>query len=101
MKIKAFHIFTFIMLCTFLLFSFSLFSNKNFYVKENFDVVKANIVLLGDSILDNSRYVLSNKSVADVIKAGNIGETYCYARDGATLSDVYKQLEFIPKEINA
>ena len=96
MKIKAFHIFTFIILGSFLLFY-----NKFFYIKENFDVVKANIVLLGDSILDNSLYVSSKKSIANIIEERNQGETYCYARDGATLSDVYNQLEFIPKEINA
>jgi hypothetical protein len=90
------------MLCTFLLFSFSLFSYKKFdIVKENFDVVKANIILLGDSILDNRSYVFPKKSIANIIEDRNQGETYCYAKDGATLSDVYKQIEFIPKEINA
>ena len=96
MKIKAFHIFTFIILGSFLLFY-----NTNFYTKENFDGVKANIVLLGDSILDNSLYVLSKKSIANMIEEKNQGETYCYASDGATLSDVYNQLDLIPKEINA
>jgi hypothetical protein len=101
MKIKAFHIFTFIILGLFLLFAFLLFYNANIYIKENFDVVKANIVLLGDSILDNRLYVLSDKSVVNIIEERNQGETYCYARDDATISDVYNQLEFIPKEINA
>lgn len=96
MKIKAFHIFIFIILGLFLLFY-----NTNFYIKENFEVVKANIVLLGDSILDNKSYVFPKKSIANIIEERNQGKTYCYARDGATLSDVYKQIEFIPKEINA
>jgi hypothetical protein len=56
---------------------------------------------LGDSILDNKLYVLSNKSVVDIIEERNQGETYCYASDDATISDVYNQIEFIPKEINA
>jgi hypothetical protein len=101
MKIKAFHIFTLIILGSFLLFLFLLFYSANFNINENFDVVKANIVLLGDSILDNSLYVFSKKSIANLIEERNQGETYCYANDGATISDVYNQLEFIPKEINA
>jgi hypothetical protein len=96
MKIKAFHIFTFIILGLFILFS-----NAHFYIKENFDIVKANIILLGDSILDNRSYVFPKKSIANIIEERNQGKTYCYARDGATLSDAYKQIEFIPKEINA
>lgn len=95
---KTFHIFIFIFfILTFLL----LFYKSFFYVNENFDSVKGNIILLGDSILDNKSYVLSKKSVVNIIKERNQGETYCYARDGATISDVYKQIEFIPSEINA
>lgn len=101
MKPKEFHMFIFNLLCSFLLFLFLLFYNANFYIKENFDVVKADIVLLGDSILDNSSYVFPKKSIANIIEERNQGKTYCYAKDGATLSDVHKQIEFIPKEIKA
>jgi hypothetical protein len=70
-------------------------------IKENFDFVKGNIVLLGDSILDNQLYVSSEKSVVKLIEERNSGETYCYARDGAKIANVFKQIDFIPRGLNA
>jgi hypothetical protein len=69
--------------------------------RENFDFVKGNIVLLGDSILDNQLYVSSEKSVVKLIEERNSGETYCYARDGAKIANVFKQIDFIPSGMNA
>jgi hypothetical protein len=70
-------------------------------IKENFDFVKGNIVLLGDSILDNQLYVSSGKSVVKLIEERNSGETYCYARDGAKIASVFNQIDFIPRGLNA
>lgn len=59
----------------------------------------ANIVLIGDSILNNSKFVSPNKSVADILKT-KISNVYNYAKDGATIQDCYAQLDEIPIELN-
>jgi hypothetical protein len=58
-----------------------------------------NIILLGDSILNNSNYVSQNKSVADILKTKN-ENTFNFAKDGATIQDCYAQLEKIPLDLN-
>ncbi len=58
-----------------------------------------NIILLGDSILNNSNYVSPNKSVADILKTKNTN-IFNFAKDGATIQDCYEQLEKIPLDLN-
>jgi lysophospholipase L1-like esterase len=60
-----------------------------------------NIVLIGDSVLNNSNYVPSKKSVVDILKT-KITEkkVFDFAKDGATISDCYTQLDKIPIELN-
>jgi len=58
-----------------------------------------NIVLIGDSILNNSAYVPKNKSVADILKM-KTENVFNYAKDGATLQDCYEQLDHIPEKLN-
>lgn len=58
-----------------------------------------NIVLIGDSVLNNSNYVPLNKSVADVLKTKTTN-IFNFAKDGATIQDCYTQLENIPLDLN-
>lgn len=58
-----------------------------------------NIVLIGDSVLNNSKYVPEGKSVVDILKS-KTGNVYNFAKDGAMINDLYSQLEQIPVELN-
>ena len=56
------------------------------------------IILIGDSILNNTNYILTQgKSVPDLIKAGN-NDTHLFAKDHAVITDCYTQIEQIPAE---
>ena len=58
-----------------------------------------NIVLIGDSVLNNSNYVPSWKSVVDALKS-KTQNVFNFAKDGATISDCYGQLDKIPIELD-
>ena len=58
-----------------------------------------NISLIGDSILNNSNYVPSGKSVVDILKT-KTQKVFNFAKDGATISDCYGQLDKISIELN-
>lgn len=58
-----------------------------------------NIVLIGDSVLNNSNYVPSGKSVADILKLKS-QNVFDFAKDGATISDCYIQLDKISTDLN-
>ena len=57
------------------------------------------IVLIGDSVLNNSNYVPAGKSVVDVLKT-KTQNVFNFAKDGATISDCYGQLDKIPTDLN-
>ena len=57
------------------------------------------IVLIGDSILNNANYVPLNKSVADILKTKS-ANIFNYAKDNATISDCYNQLDTIQSNLN-
>lgn len=58
------------------------------------------IILIGDSMLNNSNYILDeSKSVPGLIKAGH-SDTYVFAKDGAVITDCVLQIEEIPAENN-
>lgn len=63
----------------------------------------ARILLLGDSILNNGSYVAPGKSVSDWLRE-KVFETGCqvglYAEDGATILDVWPQVNQIPIDEN-
>jgi len=63
-----------------------------------------NIVLIGDSMLNNSVYVLSGQSIPDLISKDLekiTGTTlYNFAKDGATINDCYSQLDKISTDLN-
>lgn len=56
------------------------------------------IILIGDSILNNTNYILTQgKSVPDLIKAEH-NNTHLFAKDHAVITDCYTQIEQIPTE---
>ena len=60
-----------------------------------------NIVLIGDSVLNNSNYVAFNETVETNLKEISGGANiYNFAQDSATISSCYTQLEKIPIELN-
>jgi lysophospholipase L1-like esterase len=59
---------------------------------------KNKAVLIGDSILNNSAYVVKGKSVPDLLKSKI--SILNVAQDGATVADLYAQLDKVPLELN-
>ena len=58
------------------------------------------IVLIGDSILNNSNYILTEgKAIPDLIKTGH-PNTYNFAKDDAVITECATQIEQIPAENN-
>lgn len=57
------------------------------------------IILMGDSILENSNYVSKGKSVADILKT-KTNKVYNFAKDEATINDLYTQLDKISYDFN-
>ena len=58
-----------------------------------------NIVLIGDSVLNNSNYVPQGASVIDILKT-KTSKVFNFSKDGATINDLYSQLDKIPQELN-
>ena len=61
---------------------------------------KNNIILMGDSVLNNSNYVPKGKSVYDNLKT-KLDNVLNVSEDGATINDLYLQLDKIPIELNS
>ena len=59
-----------------------------------------NIILMGDSVLNNSNYVPEGKSVYDNLKT-KLDNVLNVSEDGATINDLYLQLDKIPIELNS
>jgi hypothetical protein len=57
------------------------------------------IILIGDSVLNNSNYVPEGKSVVSVLESKSKNIVHL-AKDGATLMDLYSQLDNVPVELN-
>lgn len=60
---------------------------------------KNTIILLGDSVLNNSKYVLKEQTVEAQIKLLS-SNVYNFSKDGAKINDLYHQLDKIPYELN-
>lgn len=58
-----------------------------------------NIILMGDSVLNNSNYVSSEKSVFEILKTKS-KKVLNVAQDGATINDLYVQLDKVPLDLN-
>jgi hypothetical protein len=70
----------------------------NTYLKEGL-TNENTIILLGDSVLNNAVYVPPDQSVEAYLKQ-KTNNLFNYAQDGATILDVYGQLEKISKQFN-
>jgi len=57
------------------------------------------VILMGDSVLNNSNYVSSGKSVANMLKT-KTNNILNVAKDGGTINDLYSQLDKIPIDLN-
>lgn len=57
------------------------------------------VILMGDSVLNNANYVPAGKSVYDSLKS-KLSKVINLAKDGATISDLYGQLDKIPIDLN-
>lgn len=57
------------------------------------------IILIGDSVLNNSNYVPEGKSVVSVLESKSKNIVHL-AKDGATLMDLYSQLDNVPVGLN-
>jgi hypothetical protein len=66
--------------------------------KEGF-TNKDNIVLLGDSVLNNAKYVAEGKSIVDILKS-KLQNVYSFAEDGATITDCFRQLDKVSSDFN-
>jgi hypothetical protein len=58
-----------------------------------------NLVLIGDSVLNNSNYVSADNSVYDNLKT-KTSNVFNYSKDASTINDCYEQLDKIPLELN-
>jgi hypothetical protein len=58
-----------------------------------------NIILMGDSVLNNSAYVPAGKSVINYLKQ-KTNNVFTFAKDGASIQDCYDQLDKIPPDFN-
>jgi hypothetical protein len=83
-----------------LLFNFKINTNVNVDAFTNNK--GQNVILIGDSMLNNSNYVSQGESIPDLLSKKLVGNTvYNFAKDGSTISDCYAQLDKIPFDSNA
>jgi len=84
-------------------------NNFNFYEtftnnnnNNNNSQKSQNVVLIGDSMLNNSAFVEQGQSVADLLSNQLAGKAivYNFAKDGATIADCYAQLDKISSNLN-
>ena len=96
-------IYTFILLVIIMIFLFNC-SLEEALTNNTNTITTYNIVLIGDSMLNNSAYVLSGQSIPDLISKDlekTTGTTlYNFAKDGATINDCYSQLDKISTDLN-
>jgi len=57
------------------------------------------VILMGDSVLNNSNYVSFGKSVVDILKT-KTSNILNVSKDGGTINDLYSQLDKIPVDLN-
>lgn len=81
-------LFLFILFILFILF-------KYFFKKRDSFSNNYTIILLGDSILNNSKYVKPGQSIEDILLKQCDCEVIVFAQDGAKIVDVYSQLDNI------
>ena len=88
-------------LFTILILLLVIFRKETNNIVDTFDNTNAKVVLIGDSMLNNSAYVSANQSVPDLLSKKLVGNTvYNFAKDGSTINDCYAQLDKISTELN-
>ena len=78
---------------------FIIFTNLKDITEGLSSINKKNIILLGDSILNNSNYVNPGESVSDIIKSKG-RKVINVAVDNSKIKDINKQLNRIPSSYN-
>jgi hypothetical protein len=90
-----------------ILFLVVLLLKKEINLNDYYDAFTNNtngksVVLIGDSMLNNSNYVSQGESVPDLLSKRLVGNiVYNFAKDGATISDCYAQIDKIPFDSNS
>ena len=59
-----------------------------------------NVILLGDSILKNNHYVKPVNSIEYILRQQTNNQVHCLATDGASIEDVYTQIDEVPTTLN-
>ena len=80
------------------IFIISMAYNNILKGEEGF-ITNKTYVLLGDSILNNNAYVANGKSVENLVIERN-KQTYSFAEDHSTISDIFIQVNKLPFELN-
>lgn len=96
---KNFYIHVFIL--SFIILFFSLYTTYK-SKKEGYSSNSTNttIVLLGDSILQNSSYVPPGKAIEDIISRKSNGSCHCFAKNNAKTYEIQNQVTSIPLDLN-
>lgn len=82
-----------------------LFQKETYFIDYDSFTNKNNsksVVLIGDSMLNNSAYVSQGESVPDLLSKKLVGNAtvYNFAKDGATIADCYSQLNKLSFDSN-
>ena len=83
-----------IIICIIIIFSCAYFKS----IKEGL-TNNNNIVLIGDSVLNNSNYVPQGSSVIDLLKT-KTSKVFNFSKDDSMINDLYTQLDKIPQDLN-
>jgi hypothetical protein len=77
--------------------------NYDAFTNNNNNNNSRNVVLIGDSMLNNSNYVYQGESVPDLLSKKLVGNAtvYNFAKDGATIADCYSQLDKTFVDLNS
>lgn len=71
------------------------------YIEPFSQLANKNVILIGDSMLQNKYYVKNGKSITDILeKSVPHYNIFNYAVDGITISGTYQQIKEIPIEFN-
>jgi hypothetical protein len=96
---KNFYLRVFFLLIVILVFSlYTTYKSENEGFTSN--STTNTIILLGDSILQNSSYVPHDKSIENIISKKLNSSYHCYAKNNAKTYDIYSQVTNIPLELN-
>ena len=82
------------------LFFYTVVIHYFFSEKEGFSQDQKHIVLLGDSVLNNSNYVKENESIEQMLNAQTETQIISLAQDGAVLQEIFAQIDKIPLEFD-